>query len=176
MHERQRRLYRFGGGEFLRQDRGGFRIFGAAAQALTPNFFKNRKSPFDSVKLIVNMKYVCGDPSVRQTFNIYRLRDSLAYTTDTIYYHSFRYEDHIDSEPLFSFEYSGEPDEIEEIKLDILPQGQLLLDELAAADTTLFYSDKAYESCGNTRGSSSLRLPELLPMQRYMPTTFRTAT
>ena len=116
------------------------------------------------------MKYVCGDPSVRQTFNIYRLRDSLAYTTDTIYYHSFRYEDHIDSEPLFSFEYSGEPDEIEEIKLDILPQGQLLLDELATADTTLFYSDKAYESCGNTRGSSSLRLPELLPMQRYMPT------
>ena len=54
---------------------------GLPAQALTPNFFKNRKSPFDSVKLIVNMKYVCGDPSVRQTFNIYRLRDSLAYTT-----------------------------------------------------------------------------------------------
>ena len=51
---------------------------GLPAQALTPNFFKNRKSPFDSVKLIVNMKYVCGDPSVRQTFNIYRLRDSLA--------------------------------------------------------------------------------------------------
>lgn len=125
---------------------------GLPAQALTPNFFKNRKSPFDSVKLIVNMKYVCGDPSVRQTFNIYRLRDSLAYTTDTIYYHSFRYEDHIDSEPLFSFEYSGEPDEIEEIKLDILPQGQLLLDELAAADTTLFYSDKAYEFLRKYKG------------------------
>ena len=127
-------------------------ISGLPAQPLTPNFFKNRKSSFDSVKLLVNMKYVCGDPSVRQTFNIYRLRDTLAYTTDTLYYQSFRYENHIESEPLFRFEYSGEPDRIEEIKLDILPQGRKMLDELAAADTTLFYSGKAYEFLRQFKG------------------------
>lgn len=127
-------------------------VTGIPAQALTPNFFKNRKSSFDSVKLTVNMKYVCGDASVRQTFNIYRLRDSLTYTTDTLYYHSFRYEDHMESEPLFSFEYSGEPDEIEEIKLDILPQGQKMLDEMMAADTTLFSSDRAYEFLRQFKG------------------------
>ena len=121
-------------------------------EPLTPNLFKNSYGSFDSVKLVVNMKYVCGDHSVPQTFNIYRLTDSLAYSTDTIYYHSFRYENHIAPEPLFSFEYSGIPDEIEEIKLDILPQGKLMLEELAATDTLKFYSDKAYEFLEQYKG------------------------
>ena len=119
----------------------------------TPNLFKNRRSSsFDSVKLVVNMKYVCGDHSVPQTFNIYRLKDSLAYSTDSIYYQNFRYENHIVSEPLFSFDYSGVPDEIEEIKLKVLPQGELMLNELAATDTLNFYSDHIADFLAQYKG------------------------
>ena len=144
-------------------------------EPLTPNLFKNRQNSFDSVKLIVNMKYVCGDPSVPQTFNIYRLADSLAYTTDSIYYHNFQYENHIVSDPLFSFEYSGIPEEIEEIKLNILPQGKLMLEELASTDTLMFYSDKAYEFLSQYKGFVIARdkssSPAAAIYANYLPNT-----
>lgn len=122
------------------------------SQPRTPNLFKNRLSGFDSVKLTLNMKYVAGDISANQTFNIYRLKDSLCTSNDSLYYHSFRYENHIESEPLFSFAYSGMPKEIEEIKLTVLPQGQKMMDELLAADTTLFYFGKSEEFLSRFKG------------------------
>lgn len=122
------------------------------SEPVRPYFYKGRHDSFDSVKLTLNMKYVSGDASVRQRFNVYRLRDTLAYSTDTIYYQSFRYEDHIEAEPAFSFEYSGIPSDIEEIKLDILPAGETFLAEMLAADTTLFYSDRYYEYLRQFKG------------------------
>ncbi len=116
------------------------------------NYYKNRRNSIDSAKIILNMKYVSGNADVRQTFNIYRLRDTLAYAPDTLYYQSFPYENYMDSDPLFSFEYSGTPNDIEVIALDIHPAGRTFLDELAVADTTLFYTDKAYEFLRRFKG------------------------
>lgn len=146
------------------------------SQPATPNLFKNRRNSFDSVKLTLNMKYVSGNSDARQTFNIYRLKDSIAASTDSMYYHSFRYENHIESDPLFSFDYSGEPDEVEEIKLAVLPAGQRLMDELLAADTTLFYSDKSYEFLDRFKGFVIAQAPgtdsNAAIYANYLPNTY----
>ena len=146
------------------------------SEQVRPYFYRGRHSTFDSVKLSLNMKLVSGDPSVRQRFNVYRLRDTLAYTTDTIYYQSFRYEDHIESEPAFSFEYSGTPADIEEIKLDVLPAGEAFLKEMMAADTTLFYSDRYYEYLRQFKGFAIVpdtSTPENAALYvNYLPNTY----
>lgn len=143
---------------------------------VSPHFYKNRKNSIDSVKLTLNMKYVSGDADVRQTFNVYKLNDSLAYAMDTIYYQSFHYENHIDDAPLFSFEYSGKPTDIETVKLNVLANGQKMLDELLAADTTLFYSKKEYEFLRKFKGfviAPALGNPEHAAIYaNYLPNSY----
>lgn len=122
-------------------------------QPSTPNFFKNKHNTVDSVKLVLNMKYVSGKYDVGQKFNVYRLKDSLAYSKDTLYYQSFLYENHIDADrPLFTFEYSGMPKEVKEVKLNIMDKGREFLSEFMAADTTLFYLDKTSEFLQKFKG------------------------
>lgn len=146
------------------------------SQPLTPNFFKNRRNSFDSVKLTLNMKYVAGDSNAKQTFNIYRLKNSIYTSSDSMYYHSFRYENHIESEPVFSFDYAGTPEKIEEIKLNVLPQGQKMLDELLAADTTLFYSGKSAEFLEKFKGFVIAQAPDTPDNSaiyaNYLPNTY----
>ena len=113
---------------------------GVPATAISPNFQKNRRDRIDSVSLTLNMKYLSGNADVVQTFNIYRLKDTLAYSTDTIYYQSFRYEDHIEAEPAFSFKLSGKPEDLTVVKLDIHDNGRKMLDELMSVDTMLISS------------------------------------
>lgn len=122
-------------------------------QPVSPNFFKNKHQGIDSVKLILNMKYVTGKYDTGQKFNVYRLKDSLAYAIDTMYYHGFQYENHIEAgKPLFSFEYSGMPKDVEELKLTVLDNGRVFLDEFMAADTTLYYSGKTSEFLKKFKG------------------------
>ena len=146
------------------------------SEPIRPYFYKGRHDSFDSVKLTLNMKLVSGDPSVRQTFNVYRLRDTLAYSTDSIYYQSFPYEKYIESSPAFSFEYSGTPSDIEEIKLKVLPDGEAFLAEMLAADTTLFYSDRYYEYLRQFKGFAIVpdaATPENAALYvNYLPNTY----
>lgn len=141
-----------------------YAVTSVPASPISPNLFSNRSEAFDSVKLVVNMKHIGGDASMVQTFNIYRLRDSLAYADDTLYYHSFRYEEHVDMDsPLFSFEYSGAPDDVEEVMLDVLPAGEELMAELLAADTALFYTGRLAEFQEKFKGFVVAQAPGTQP-------------
>ena len=154
---------------------GASAFTGTPAEPYTPNFFKGRKGPFDSVKLVINMKLVGGNPSQKQTFNIYRLRDSLAYSTDTMNYQSFQYEKYIYEDPVFCFDYSGEPTDIEEIKLTILPAGEKLLEELYMADTMLFYNEKTLDFLEQFKGFVIAQAPgttsDAALYANYLPNT-----
>ena len=104
------------------------------------------------------------------------MRDTLAYSTDSIYYQSFPYEKYIESSPAFSFEYSGTPSDIEEIKLKVLPDGEAFLAEMLAVDTTLFYSDRYYEYLRQFKGFAIVpdaATPENAALYvNYLPNTY----
>lgn len=67
----------------------------------------DRESMPDSMVIVAGMKTVGGDTLKEQTFDVYRLRKLLE--TDQNHYNSIPYEEYMDSEPMFSFTFSGKP-------------------------------------------------------------------
>lgn len=149
---------------------------GLPAEPVSPYFYRGRHKTVDSVKLTLNLKYVSGDYGKVQKFNIYSLKDSLTWRTDTMYFQSIPYEKYMDSEPLFSFEYSGKPANVDEVKLNVLPKGKEFLDEFAVADTTLFYKNKRTDYRQKYKGFVIVSSPEspkdAAVYASYMPNSY----
>ncbi len=105
----------------------------------------------DSVKLRIAMNYMSGDKEVEQTFNIFKLKDTIR--TDTTYYVNFPYEDYIDLTPVFSFKYKGESANADPERIKIYDRedgsdntvGEELLKELLS-DTDLYNYTKEHTS------------------------------
>lgn len=98
----------------------------------------------DSVMFVGSILTMTGDNSVEQTFNIYRMKDSLR--ADTSHYISYDWRGVVDeNEPLFTFKYSGQSNdnEIEFIKTEITDAGRLFVNELISDTTWYVNTDNA---------------------------------
>ena len=109
--------------------------------------YENRESMPDSMVLIMGMKTVGGDTLQEQTFDVYRLRKLLDRTSN--YYSGIDVEEYIDSEPMFTFSFSGKPNGAKEfdtlsLRVSNRQLAEEFMDELWKIDTALYSNDTLF--------------------------------